>query len=194
VEPGDQYALLAGRSDFDVAESAAKLNTPQSDGLHGLRHAPPVGSINRANDTSAPLTKVSLHLQHYGVPAADIDVTGIPIHPVFAETGGSGRVFWHGRDWWGIGRSCCNCAADSAYGDRSRAVCIARCWRVEKPVRAGSGVACEERNEELKVALDKLPTPERPIALKILGLTARDRSIDGLRRPGRLEARRADHL
>ena len=27
----------------------------------------------------------SLHLQHYGVPAADIDVTGIPIHPVFAE-------------------------------------------------------------------------------------------------------------
>ncbi len=39
----------------------------------------------RASATSARPDEGSLHLQHFGVPAHDIEVTGIPIHPVFAE-------------------------------------------------------------------------------------------------------------
>ena len=70
----------------------------------------------------------SLHLQHYGVPAADIDVTGIPIHPVFAEPADRGAV-WLSRDSWAIVRFCFSSVAASASA-RSR-LCFVACspWK-----------------------------------------------------------------
>jgi processive 1,2-diacylglycerol beta-glucosyltransferase len=112
----------------------------------------------------------SLHLQHYGVPAGAIDVTGIPIHPVFAEPADRARCL----------------AQQGLVGDRP--VLLQLCGgfgvgpveavyqsllRVERPCEIV--VVCG-RNAELKEALEKLPLPERH-RVKILGLS---REIDQL--------------
>ena len=120
----------------------------------------------------------SLHLQHYGVPAADIDVTGIPDSSGICRTGRS--------------RACL--AQQGLVGDRP--ILLQLCGgfgvgpveavfrsllAVERP--AEIVVVCG-RNEELKEALEKMPASDRH-RVKILGFTRRDRSTDGLRRPGR---------
>jgi len=112
----------------------------------------------------------SLHLQHYGVPAGDVEVTGIPIHPLFAEP---------------VDRAAC-LGAQGLVGDRP--VLLQLCGgfgvgpveavyrsllAVERPVELV--VVCG-RNAELKDTLERLPTPERH-RVKILGLT---RQIDQL--------------
>ncbi len=112
----------------------------------------------------------SLHLQHYGVPAGDIDVTGIPIHPVFAEPADRARCL----------------AQQGLVGDRP--VLLQLCGgfgvgpveavfrsllAVEKPVEIA--VVCG-RNAELKEALEKMAVSDRH-RVKILGLT---REIDQL--------------
>jgi processive 1,2-diacylglycerol beta-glucosyltransferase len=112
----------------------------------------------------------SLHLQHYGVPAADIDVTGIPIHPVFAEPADRARCL----------------AQQGLVGDRP--ILLQLCGgfgvgpveavfrsllAVEKP--AELVVVCG-RNAELKETLEKIE-PSTRHRVKILGLT---REIDQL--------------
>lgn len=106
----------------------------------------------------------SLHLQHFGVPAADIDVTGIPIHPVFAEPADRARCL----------------AQQGLSGDRP--VLLQLCGgfgvgpveavfrsllAVEKPAQIV--VVCG-RNEELKEALEKISTTDRH-RVRILGFT-----------------------
>ena len=106
----------------------------------------------------------SLHLQHYGVPAADIAVTGIPIDPVFAAP---------------FDRAAC-LAQQGLVGDRP--ILLQLCGGfgvgpVEAVYRSLLGVdkpaeivvVCG-RNEELKAALEKLPPSDRH-RVKILGLT-----------------------
>jgi len=112
----------------------------------------------------------SLHLQHYGVPAADIDVTGIPIHPVFAAPFDRAAAL----------------AQQGLVGDRP--ILLQLCGgfgvgpveavyrsllAVEKP--AEIVVVCG-RNEELKATLEQLPKSDQH-RVKILGLT---REIDQL--------------
>jgi processive 1,2-diacylglycerol beta-glucosyltransferase len=112
----------------------------------------------------------SLHLQHYGVPAADIDVTGIPIHPVFAEPADRARCL----------------AQQGLVGDRP--ILLQLCGgfgvgpveavfrsllAVEKPSELV--VVCG-RNAELKETLEKIE-PSARHRVKILGLT---REIDQL--------------
>ncbi|HEY4309064.1 MAG TPA: glycosyltransferase [Pirellulales bacterium] len=112
----------------------------------------------------------SLHLQHYGVPAADIDVTGIPIHPVFAEPADRARCL----------------AQQGLVGDRP--ILLQLCGgfgvgpveavfrsllAVEKPAEVV--VVCG-RNAELKETLEKIE-PSARHRVKILGLT---REIDQL--------------
>ena len=112
----------------------------------------------------------SLHLQHYGVPAGDIDVTGIPIHPAFAEPADRTRCL----------------ASQGLVGDRPVLLQLCGGFGVG-PVEAvynsllGVETPCEivvvcGRNAELKEALEKVPLPERH-RVKILGLT---REIDQL--------------
>lgn len=112
----------------------------------------------------------SLHLQHFGVPAGDIRVTGIPIHPVFAEP---------------ADRAAC-LKAQGLVGDRPVLLQLCGGFGVgpveavyrgllDVTVPAEIAVVCG-RNEALKEALEKLPKPDRH-RVKIIGLT---REIDQL--------------
>ncbi|MBI2825306.1 MAG: glycosyltransferase [Planctomycetia bacterium] len=112
----------------------------------------------------------SLHLQHYGVPAGDVVVTGIPIHPVFATP---------------CDRAAC-LAQQGLIGDRPVVLQLCGGFGVG-PVEAvyrglldvampiELAVVCG-RNQELKDALEALPVPDRH-RVKIIGLT---RQIDQL--------------
>jgi processive 1,2-diacylglycerol beta-glucosyltransferase len=112
----------------------------------------------------------SLHLQHFGVPAADISVTGIPIHPVFAEP---------------ADRAAC-LKAQGLVGDRPVLLQLCGGFGVgpveavyrgllDVTVPSEIAVVCG-RNAALKEALEQLPKPDRH-RVKIIGLT---REIDQL--------------
>jgi len=112
----------------------------------------------------------SLHLQHFGVPAADISVTGIPIDPVFATP---------------ADRATC-LRAQGLVGDRPVLLQLCGGFGVgpveavyrgllDVEVPSEIAVVCG-RNEALKTALEKLPQPQRH-RVKIIGLT---RQIDQL--------------
>jgi processive 1,2-diacylglycerol beta-glucosyltransferase len=106
----------------------------------------------------------ALHLQHWGVPSADITVTGIPIDPVFSEEKDRGGCL----------------ARQGLVGDRPIIVQLAGGFGVgpvekilkslmelEKPLEI---VVVAGRNEELKERLTNLPIVERH-RVHILGFT-----------------------
>lgn len=106
----------------------------------------------------------SLHLQHYGVPAADIDVTGIPIHPVFAEPVDRARCL--SQQGLTIDRPVL-LQLCGGFGVGPVEAVFRSLLAVEKPVQIV--VVCG-RNEELKEALEKISAGDRH-RVKILGFT-----------------------
>jgi processive 1,2-diacylglycerol beta-glucosyltransferase len=106
----------------------------------------------------------SVNLQHWGVPAADVVVTGIPIHPIFAEP----------KD-----RVTCKRAHDLAE-DRPVVLQLAGGFGVgpiealfqgvlsiERPLQA---VVVTGRNEAAKEQIEKIPVPDRH-RVKVIGFT-----------------------
>ena len=57
----------------------------------------------------------ALNLQYWGVPAADVVITGIPIHPAFSEPKDRTDVN-DGKGWPAAGPCCCNWRVGSASG------------------------------------------------------------------------------
>jgi processive 1,2-diacylglycerol beta-glucosyltransferase len=107
----------------------------------------------------------SLHLQHYGVPKADIDVTGIPIHPVFADP--------VDRDHC-LGQQGLSCERPvilqlcGGFGVGPVEAVYRSLLAVDKPAQIV--VVCG-RNAELKDALEKIETFDRH-HVTILGYTS----------------------
>lgn len=106
----------------------------------------------------------ALYLQHWGVPAADIFVTGIPIHPVFSAPKDRGE-----------------CAAKHGLApDRPIVLQLSGGFGVgpiekifhgilgvERPIQL---VTITGRNEKLKAQLSRIKTPERH-RVKVMGFT-----------------------
>ncbi|MCC6126438.1 MAG: glycosyltransferase [Pirellulales bacterium] len=106
----------------------------------------------------------ALNLQHWGVPAADITVTGIPIDPEFSEEkdrggclkrqglAGDRPILLQLAGGFGVG------PVEKLFGGL---------MEIEKPLEI---VVVAGRNEELKNRLERLETPERH-RVHILGFT-----------------------
>jgi processive 1,2-diacylglycerol beta-glucosyltransferase len=143
--------------------SSGKLNLPQVTvctdfDTHRLWVNQPTDRYFCATDEG------SLHLQHYGVPAADIDVTGIPIHPVFAEPADRARCLAQqglANDRPVLLQLC------GGFGVGPVEAVFRSLLAVEKPAQIV--VVCG-RNEELKDALEKIASSDRH-RVKILGFT-----------------------
>lgn len=115
-------------------------------------------------------TEGALYLQSWGVPAGDIDATGIPVHPVFSSVKDrNGLLAKHGLD------------ADrpvvlqlsGGFGVGPIAKLFEALLAVEKPMQL---VTITGRNEKLKAQLQKMRGPDRH-RVKVLGFT---REIDEL--------------
>ncbi len=111
------------------------------------------------------------YLQHWGVPAADIDVTGIPVVPAVQPAGRSRRLPGEARAGRAIGPSSCSSPAASASGRSRRS--ISGCWSCRRALQLV--IVCG-RNEELKDALGQISVPQRH-RVKVMGFT---REIDEL--------------
>lgn len=106
----------------------------------------------------------ALYLQAWGVPASDVFVTGIPIHPVFATPKDKGEcIAKHGL------------AADrpivlqlsGGFGVGPIEKIFHGILSVERPIQL---VTITGRNEKLKALLSKIKTPERH-RVKVMGFT-----------------------
>ena len=158
--PADMIAILRNRGELNLPQVTACTDFD----THRLWVNQPCERYFCATDEG------SLHLQHFGVPATDIEVTGIPIHPVFAEPADRSQcLIQQGL----IGDRPVLLQLCGGFGVGPVEAVYKSLLAVERPVEIA--VVCG-RNAELKEALDRLPTPERH-RVKIFGLT---REIDQL--------------
>ena len=130
-----------------------------------------------------------MYLQHWGVPAlTPLSPPASRSIPSSAKPKDRARLPAQARPGWRPARSCCNSPAASASGRSSKF--FQAILDVEVPMEL---VVVAGRNEALKAELEKLP---RAGAAPVEGarLHDRNRRTDGRRRPGGLQAGRADDL
>jgi processive 1,2-diacylglycerol beta-glucosyltransferase len=106
----------------------------------------------------------AIYLQHWGVPAGDVSVTGIPIHPAFSQSKDPGQ---------------CR-ARHSIHGDRPVVLQLAGGFGVGPIEKLFASVLAVEtplelvvvagRNEELRQRLEQTPVPDRH-RVHVLGFT-----------------------
>ncbi len=106
----------------------------------------------------------ALNLQHWGVPAADITVTGIPIHPAFSEP--KDREECRRRQGIGNGRPVVLQLA-GGFGVGPVESLFQGILQVETPLEL---VVVAGRNAELKTRLEQMAVPPRHL-VHVLGFT-----------------------
>ncbi|MBM4067837.1 MAG: glycosyltransferase [Planctomycetes bacterium] len=115
-------------------------------------------------------TEGALYLQSWGVPAGDIEPTGIPVHPVFSSVKDRESLLArHGLD----AERPVVLQLSGGFGVGPIAKLFEALLAVEKPMQL---VTITGRNEKLKTQLQKIRGPERH-RVKVLGFT---REIDEL--------------
>lgn len=140
-----------------------KFHTPQMTvttdfETHRLWVTPPCDHYFTATEEGA------IHLQHWGVPPGDVTVSGIPIHPVFAQAKDRGEC-----------RARLGLASDrplvlqlaGGFGVGPVEQLLAALLAIEVPLEVA---VVTGRNLELKARLEQIQPPPRH-AVKILGFT-----------------------
>lgn len=112
----------------------------------------------------------ALYLQHWGVPAADVFATGIPIHPVFSTPKDKGECI--GKHGLASDRPIV-LQLSGGFGVGPIEKIFHGLLSVERPIQL---VTITGRNEDLKTHLSKIKPPDRH-KVKIIGFT---REIDEL--------------
>ena len=127
------------------------------------------------------------YLHHWGVPAGDITVTGIPIHPVFARPKDRGECLArHGL----TGDRPILLQLSGGFGVGPIAKLYRALLDMSRPIEL---VTIAGRNETVKKELEAIEPPAAPPS-KGAGFHRSDRRTDGRGRCGGVQARRPDDL